>query len=216
MTPQPYDDQHAFIDIISNTLGVLILITLLSIILSGELSETEVELKPADRLTIDIHPPRRDLFLSKSNYYIAINQHIVPWPVEAIGKMLLEQRDLSAGSIDIGEFLFLDYTEYGDRPGYLPADADCYNLSLTPDPKAIVKLPPPDIDTLAAKIGNDYREKHIIPLFFVYPSGMNIFSKIHRRLAEGNIRLRWVPTSEKKDVNIYRLRHQYSDYYLKR
>jgi len=210
------DDQHAFVDVISNTLGVLILLTLLSILLHGQLSTISKHTMPSEHRTIEIKMPRRNLILPNSSYFIAISNRIIPLPLHEIARKLLQDREMIIGDLQIGTFIFINLSVNHDTK-FFPRDTNCYHLSFKPNLKSIenfYKLS--DTSTLFEEIKNSYIENNIVPLFFVYPSGMNIFSKLHRNLTKDKIRMRWVPASDNNDISLYKSIEQFQDFYLKR
>jgi hypothetical protein len=212
------EDSHAFIDIISNTLGVLILLTLLSVILSGKISEIKSKIQPSDHLTIDFNMPKRNLFLPNSSYYIAISDQIVHWQVDEIAYFLLKNPDKAVGKIPTGEFVFLDMAGYTEEKT-IPTDIDSYKLFFTPNRKTIKNqsvMSKEDINALFASLKIDYIKNNIVPLFFVYPSGINIFAKLHDKIINSDIRMRWRPAAMGNDIAIYRSKEQFQDFYFKR
>ena len=212
------EDQHAFTDIISNALAVLILLTLLSLMLSGEVYKKSLHEATDDADTMEVRMLRRDLIPLRSSYYVVVDNRIVRWPVAEIAAYLLNNPDAESGNHALCEFLFVDYAGFIGK-GKMLRDSNCFSLSFKPNLEFIAsEYPETDskvIETLATTIKKEYFDENVAPLFFVYPSGIDVFVLLHKAINSNNVRMRWRPASEGKKISIYRSQEQFNDLYGK-
>ncbi|MDM8561183.1 hypothetical protein [Candidatus Parabeggiatoa sp. HSG14] len=210
----------AFIDAIANSLGVLIIVTLLLILLSQYVANkqplAEVEHNVVGKQDLRKVEHGRDMMVgtkicrktairSWPKEYIVMNDLIVPLNKKEISKAIITS-DKSWGEIDEGKWELF-------RGDYKERDIDVFELEFTPNIKAIEtnwqkQNPKKRLDGLLAEL-----QANSILFFFVYPSGMNIFSSLYPLLLQKAVRFQVVyqPSSTSK-VIIWRDSEQFDTF----
>jgi hypothetical protein len=208
----PETDQ-AFVDIISNTLGILILITLLTIIISGQISNVDISNKKIGKDKLSVNEPIKPIFKKKTSVYVSLENNIVKLSLDEAGEFLIKHPNKTIYDASIGRMEFMDFADLGENKPRMHRDIDCYDFKIKIDKKKFDALPKTVIDQLFQQIKQDYGSEEFIPLFFVYSSGIEAFSQLHKRLMTHNIPYRWVPT--RNTITLFRSHLGFTHYYSK-
>jgi hypothetical protein len=210
----------AFVDVISNTLMVVLVMTLLLVVVSG--LRVAGEPMPADAAEVDLRLPERELFPPWSRYYLVAAQGLIELDLAAIVS-LLEHDRLTAdnqrwrGGFSQGQVLWQDErADFGLRQelGLGLGDLDNFRLQIQPDPDQLAKdaigLTPTSVDQLINGWKAAYRARREVPGFFVYAGGMDQFARLFPSLQQAGLRFRWTALKAREPVVLYRAQSQFT------
>jgi hypothetical protein len=96
MAPTTTAQDSAFVDVISNTLMVVLVMTLLLVVVSG--LRVAGEPAPADAAEAELRLPERELFPPWSRYYLVAAQGLIELDLAAIVSLLEHDRLTADGS----------------------------------------------------------------------------------------------------------------------
>ena len=190
-------DDFSTVDVVSNTLGIIILVTLLCFFFYGH---SRFFPQDSDGMEQD-----NNILLATSLYtyepiplyYLAYNGRLIELPmVDAANRMESENQwtvPTSIGTYSLRHF------------GIIKRDIACYNLTITLDEERLKNLPGEySFENFKAKLFDQYRENRVAPMFFVHPSGYEAFIPVYRDLLKQKVRFRWRPMEQRqKSIKIY-------------
>ena len=177
----------SFLDIATNTLAIVMIVTMFALLTAKpETSaprDPRFEEKP--RLALRAQPPLAERpFL---DYYLVFDGLIVRWEQERyvdalIGSGLRDTVVLPGGKLRVSATME-------------PRDPDSFSATFVPDmptlAQAATPLMPATVEAVAANIIGRLKARGLAPNFVVYPSGMDAFETLYRRLREEPIWMRW-------------------------
>ena len=203
------DGQEAFVDIVSNTLGVLIVLTLVAFVWAGSAFESSTT--QGEQVPLRFQASQKSGLAPWTRFYLVRDGQVLSWDIEALAD-IIASGGLTPGRFDAtadtpqGRLTFETYQSDGD-------DIDAYQLSFIPsvEKDADAKRLPEDDVALANRLAADSRRRRVRPSFLVYQSGMDRFSRLHGLLIERAVRFRWVPVEDGGSLGLYRDRTQFLD-----
>lgn len=197
---------NAISDVISNLLGILIVVLLVTSISMGYQAKNSLESASTEESApLEFRPSQREWFPPFSEFYIVAHDKMAIWDLtETIetfeGQSVEPASGIQTVKTPSGVFRFSGFGVNGDIDSYyLEYDVNWARFKAQEGHFY-------DEDRIELFF-NDVRklsETHTVPCFFVYPSGMRLFSKIHARLANTGLRFRISTIHAQQPVIIYR------------
>ncbi len=184
------DNDGAFVDVVTNAFGVIILITLFIFVASGVITVQQV----GKTETIDFTPSKRILFPPYSRYYLFYADKVLEIDLNPVASQLANQPQKDEVSMPYGTFKLSDGTsrDIAPRP-YLFSDIDYYLLTFELLPtgieKTAKKLPIGTENDFLAQIKAEIGT--MIPTFIVHKTGMELFAQLFPHLIKSQMRFRW-------------------------
>lgn len=177
----------SFLDIATNTLAIVMIVTMFALLTAKP--ETSVPHDPRfgekPRLALRAQPsPAERPFL---DYYLVFDGRIVRWEQERYVEALIagglrDTVDLPGGKLRVSAAME-------------PRDPDSFSATFVPAfavlAKAATPLASETVEAVAANILDRLKTHGLAPNFVVFPSGMDAFEALYRRLREEPIWLRW-------------------------
>ena len=190
----------SFLDIATNTLAVVMIVTMFALLTVKP--ETATQRDPRfdeePRLALRAQSPlaERPFF----DYYLVFSDRIVRWQQERYVDELIVNGLRNTIELPGGKLRVSAAME--------PRDPDSFSASFAPDFAALAAratlLAPETVDTVAADIAERLKTRGLAPNFVVFPSGMDSFEALYRRLRGEPIWLRWFLWSEDSPIKIER------------
>jgi hypothetical protein len=190
------DNDSAFIDIVANIFGVILLITLFIFIVRGTLSIEIIEKTQPDIKTIDFTPPKKPIFPPYSYYILFYENRYLKLDRQFIVQTLINQPQKDEFQTAYGKVQI----DYGDNYGirllekdFFYSDIDSYKITIFLE-KSKIKAEGKLLDInkecdFVRQIKNN--KGTAIPSFIVHKTGMDLFSRIYPCLINSKIRFRW-------------------------
>lgn len=182
------NSDSAFLDIATNLLAVLMIITVISMVTAQRASHSARDTQAVDEPTLKVNPRQRDRFPPFSQFYFVIDGRIAPLDLAPIGARLLADPETFTGAVALGHYRWLP------EP-ITPRDIDTYQLQFSLDPAAVSAHIPEfsraSLADLIAELEAVYASERRAPVFIVYPSGMDVFAEIYPALSTAALRFRW-------------------------
>jgi hypothetical protein len=179
---------NAFLDIATNLLAILLIVTLFALAAPRQLSEGANPLPAQTPLGPRFVEPQRALFPPFSRFYFVIADRVLVWDQEAVVDAIAADPSTRTGRIWQGRFEWRP-------PPLISRDIDRFQLKFWPDRAAIVQQAPPwsaaHGEALIAELAQAAAEARIAPVFIVQPDGMETFVPLHARLHAAGLRFRW-------------------------
>ena len=194
------DGLDSFGDVISNLLGLLVVLVMVMFITVG-IGADATEGRPSeDQLILPFKAPRRETFRPWDQAYVVAFDTIAPIEFESIVSALMESplkrrhrldsawavysKNLDSNDVDYYDFSYrIIWDEF--RAKAIPMDEEDISKWVTTELGQ------------ANKSGNSCS-------FYVYPSGMRVFAMVHDGLRREKIRFRWFPEKAGKDISFSR------------
>lgn len=189
----------SFVDLISNLLGVFIIITLLFVLLRLSYA-TQAETVE----TLPVTPKATEFFRLWDNYYLVVEDRIILIDINKIAQHYAENGSHyfhnAQGKIQIDNFETNE--KFGAR-----RDPGSYAFTFTPDIQKLIteNKPLEDYQGFINNLANNYQKYQILPTFMVLESGMEVFSDIYPQLMQAGIRHRWYPMQKNTYSNEYNI-----------
>lgn len=203
------------VDVITNLLGVFILVTMISLLVTQAARITPVPDEPHEAAPFEERPQK--MFPSFSLYIWVGADGIVTLPLAAIAQALLDAPDTLKGEIG-GVHYELDDTQRLERLG-LTAQADrlrvdwsAYRLTLTVDPARVAAGTGADPGRVPADASPDAVVEAVLRdlpadtalTVFVDPAGFERFGPLHAALSDRRVCFRWRVFSMTEGVTLSR------------
>lgn len=185
----PRDDvaQSAFLDVATNLLAVILLLTLFSGIGTGRHkygSET-APVQSASSLRFLSH--QREWFPPFSRFFFVTAGRMIPWDQAAVVQALQAAPAASSGHTWQGRYEWQAVTL---------RDLDGYRLRFYPDLAYLTAHTPlwtsAQTEHLLSALSAAARQQ-VAAVFIVYPDGMALFTPIYEQLRARGLRFRWFP-----------------------
>jgi len=194
MMNQNNDNDGAFVDVVTNAFGVIVLITLFIFVASGVISVQQVGKTELETETIDFTPSERFLFPPYSRYTLFYANKVLEIDFNSVARQLVNQPQKTEISMPYGTFKLFDGTlrDIAPQP-YLFSDIDYYRLTFELVPAGIEtagkKLPIGAENHFIAQIKAEMGT--MIPTFIVHKTGMELFARVFPYLMKSQMRFRW-------------------------
>lgn len=202
---------NAFLDIATNLLAILLIVTLFALATPRQLTEGANTLPSVAQAGPRFVEPRRALFPPFSRFYFVISDRVAVWDQEAVVAALAMDPATRSGRIWQGRF------EWRPEP-LVTRDIDSFQLRFWPDRDAILQQSPPwsaeQTLQLVAELARDAASDQIAPVFIVQPDGMETFVPLHARLQAAGQRFRWFTQPPEEPLLIGREIAQFTHYGL--
>lgn len=192
-----------FVDIATNLLAVVLIVTVLVIAANPRLGTTE---GPEGLRLLD---PPREVLPPLSEIILLQQDRVAQIDLGPVGDVLRRPGRPRSGRVEMGEF------QLASSP-WVGRDVDAFDLRLRPDPVWIAAAPRLDPAALAASLAARGGPGAPVPLFFVRPSAMDGFAELHERLVAAGLRFRWVPVPEADELRLFRDETMFSSYSFRR
>lgn len=182
------DGYGSFGDIISNLLGLLVVLVMVLFLSVGMDGEKENGAPPAEVAPMEFRSARNKGFRPWDKVFVVAHDSIMPIDFDAIVTSLIPGR---------GRRVAMDaYTAFLSRSAD-QADVDYFTLIITPDwDDYREKYPPVDdhgLDLWMEEVTGSALKEGVSCTFLVAANGMPFFSKIHSRLQAIPLKYRWQP-----------------------
>lgn len=195
-------DDSGFLDVATNTLAIIIIVTVFSLAVVRETIPTSPEPDAVLDPPLIYRVGERTPFPPPSIFVLFVDARTLRLDGDGIVMQLLDKppgpvmrETVSQGRID---FMPLSASGY---------DVDIYQFAFTPDPTYIATLPPFDPAQAAAFVDDveqTWRTSGHAPTFLVYPSGMDAFAAAHAALEQRAMPWRWVLIQEGQPIRLER------------
>jgi len=207
----PPESQEAFVDVLSNTLGVVILLVLLFTLLSQSQPTARSHAEttptyPVPPMQQRWPPPWKVFYVLRDNRLIKLDFAAV---IEIIQQGQTQTRFSYGKNIQTGNTDQLDFTF---KTRMVERDADGYELLFHLRDDYILQQPVFDETELPTVLSE--KPTSVVPFFYVYPSGMTVFVPLFKALREKQIDFQWVALQAHQEMNLYRHAVQFERYAL--
>lgn len=193
------DNDGAFVDMVTNAFGVILLITLFIFVASGAILVQQVDNMEPENETIDFTPSKRFLFPPYSRYYLFYADKVLDFDLNSVARQLVNDPQNVEVSLPYAVFQLFDGRDVSPAQ-YLFSDIDYFRLSFELVPSGIelagqnllIGEEAHFIDKVKAEMGT------MMPTFMVHKTGMDLFSRVFPYLMKSKIRFRWVLIKDKE------------------
>jgi len=188
MTEDYNQGLNSMADIISNLLGILTVVFLVTTLTIGLLEQTPNQVDPEKQASIEFKTPKRAWFPAWEKYFLIVKGRIIYLDLNQASDIFMQEgsnaREIKTA---IGTYTLFDNEYHSDVNVYslkceVNWDAAFKNNASADDKKCNAFLN-------AAEQRS--RKMRGIAIFLVYPTGMKLFSKIHRELLKRRIRFKF-------------------------
>ncbi|MEZ5583645.1 MAG: hypothetical protein R3F37_13650 [Candidatus Competibacteraceae bacterium] len=199
----------AFLDIAANLLAIMLIVTLFSLITVRYGADRSDNPLATINPNLPFVEPRRDLFPPFSRFFLVAAERVVEWDQAAVVTALQAEPEALSGNTRQGRYRLLPeaLTVY---------DIDTHTLQFHPDIAGLAESVAPFDETgeaaLVERLTQDYAASRRLPVFIVYPSGMETFARLYPRLQDSGLRFRWFARAEGAPLDIGRHPAQFTDY----
>ena len=176
-----------FLDIATNTLAIVMIVTMFALLTARPQTSAQRDprFEEVPRLALRVQPPLAERpFL---DYYFVFDGRIVRWEQERYVDELI------AGGLR--ETVALPGGKLRVSAAMEPRDPDSFSATFVPDWPALaegaIRLDSEAVEAVAAGIVDRLKSRSLAPNFVVFPSGMDAFETLYRRLRDERIWLRW-------------------------
>ena len=199
--------QGAFLDIATNLLAIILIVTLFSLVSMRHATQTAAH--PAARPVSSPRfvEPRRELFPPFSRFFFVVSGRVVRWDQESVVAALIAAPDALFGTTAQGRF------EWLPEP-LVTRDIDTFQIRFFLDTPAILAQEPPWSEDATARLVSDLvaadTSSRIAPVFIVHPAGMETFVPLHERLQAAGLRFRWFAQKSDEPLRLGRHPEQFT------
>lgn len=201
----------AFLDIATNLLAILLIVTLFSLIGLRQPTEGASQLPAPPSAGIRFIEPQRYLFPRFSRFYFVLAGQVVPWDQEAVVRALADAPDQRSGQTGQGRFAWLP------EP-LVTRDIDTFQLRFWPERAALLADQTPwteqRTEQLVIELADAAARQRIAPVFIVYADGMETFVTLYAQLQAAGLRFRWFARHPDEPLLIGRHPAQFTHYGL--
>jgi hypothetical protein len=200
------DNDGAFVDMVTNAFGVILLITLFIFVASGAVLVQHVDkTNPEDETkTIDFLPSKRFLFPPYSRYYLFYADKVLDFDLNSVSRQLVNDPQKIEVSLPYAVFELFDGSlrDASPPPQYLFSDIDYYRLTFELVPSGIEtvgqNLPVGDEAHFLDQVKAEIEMGTMMPTFMVHKTGMDLFARVFPYLMKSQIRFRWMVIKDKE------------------
>ncbi|WP_089718569.1 hypothetical protein [Candidatus Entotheonella palauensis] len=199
--------ESGFLDIASNTLAVVLIVTMISLLSIRSHTRASTDPRAVVDPTVEFRQLSSTLFGPFSTYFFVLEDRLVQWDQEGFVADLLERGPqgktlvraqgrlrLKGGATTPRDVNGFEAIFYLDPQGMLTDQAEWDEAQETAWLQQLVQ---------------SYERDHIAPTFIVYRSGMNRFARLYPQLRESGVRFRWYAW---RDRDVFRLTRRVSDF----
>lgn len=201
----------AFLDIATNLLAILLIVTLFALAAPRQRDEGASQLPARPSAGPRFIEPRRDLFPPFSRFYFVIADRVTVWDQEAVVAALAAAPDTRSGRTWQGRFDWLPEL-------LVTRDIDSFQVQFWLDRDAILTQSPPwsaeQTERLVVELGRAASSDRIAPVFIVHPDGMETFVPLYEGLQATGQRFRWFTQRPDEPLLIGRHVAQFTHYGL--
>ena len=207
---------NAFLDVAANTLAVIMIVCLFAFFVVERHQERSQEPIQDTEVDTPFQEPLWSAFPPWNRYYIVDNGNIRLWNLDAFAEDYAARPPASRR----GKTKTPHGTYQVKTLPIVLRDLDTYYLDFWPqrDP-AVPSRPLSDAepyDALLASLVQAFDENRLVPTFFVYPKGMDIFDGLYSRLTKASARFRWIALKDSEPIRLYRQHSMFRDYRFRR
>lgn len=203
--------QGAFLDVATNLLAVILIVTLFSLVSLPH--KTQSSTHPAAR-PISMPrfvEPQRDLFPPFSRFFFVVGDRVLAWDQEALVAARLAEPNRNAGSLPQGRY------EWVPEP-LVTRDIDSFQVRFYLDRETALAQTPPWTPERAgpfiAELSAHHAAQRGLPVFIVHPDGMETFAPLYERLQAAGLRFRWFPQDADEPLLLGRHPAQFTDHVI--
>ena len=190
----------SFLDIATNTLAIVMIATMFALLTAQPETSAPRDPRFAEkpRLALRAQPQLAERpFL---DYYLVFDGQIVRWEQERYVDALIADGlrttvDLPGGKLRVSAAME-------------PRDPDSFSAAFVPDlpvlARAATPLTPETVEAVFANVVGRMKSHGLAPNFVVFPSGMDAFGPLYRRMREEPIWLRWFLWPDDEPLKIER------------
>ena len=198
MSEESFD--ASFLDIATNTLAIVMIVTMFALFTVKQETTGERDPRFTDEPQLALRNQPSVTERPFLDYYFVFDGRIVRWQQERYVDQLImhglrDTVDLPGGKLRVSAAME-------------PRDPDSFTASFVPEFSELAEqaaiLEPDTVEGIAADIIDRGRTLSMAPNFVVYPSGMDAFEALYRRMREETIWLRWFLWSEDAPLKIER------------
>lgn len=201
----------AFLDIATNLLAILLILTLFALTAPHQFTEGASQLPAPPSAGPRFVEPRRELFAPFSRFYVVLADRVAVWDQEAVVAALAAAPDARSGTTWQGRFTWLP------EP-LVTRDIDTFRLEFRLDRDAILERSLPwsadQTERLVDELARDAAADRIAPVFIVHPDGLETFVPLYERLQAAGQRFRWFTQRPDEPLLIGRHVAQFTHYGL--
>ncbi|MBK1648339.1 hypothetical protein [Rhabdochromatium marinum] len=212
MEPHAATDS-AFLDIATNLLAVILIVTLFALI--GGRPQSSQATHPLAPVPSEprFDEPRRELFPPFSRFYFVRADHVLPWDQDAVLDELAAHPQARSGHTWQGRY------QWQPEP-LVTRDIDSFRLQFFLDPVPHTEQTPEqrgralarqDLALLLDEL-RQAKQQHSAAVFLVWPDGMNLFAALYPKLREHGLRFRWFAQDPDQPLLIGRDPAQFTHY----
>lgn len=199
----------AFLDIATNLLAVILIVTLFSLVAVQHKTHSSTHPAAQPHPTLRFVEPQRDLFPPFSTFFFVTADRIVRWDQAAVIEALQANPQSLSGVTPQGRYEWL--------PEVLTTrDIDTFQIHFFLDHAAALAREPPFSDAMADRLIADliqaYQIARTAPVFIIYPTGMETFTPLYARLQDAGLRFRWFTRRADEPLYLGRSPAQFTDY----
>lgn len=212
--PMDADAEAPFVDLVSNLLGVIILLTLIAILLQGGTAQRTFGRVDTVAEELPFLQPERNNVRPFTAAFAVTADGILPIPMHRIAMAMLEQPEAVAIALDdIGLDVALQRRERVLQFGRLDMelgllnppyrDLNEYRVSMTLREGAFEREWMDGEGFLALPLMDPNAASQPRPLFYVYADGFDLFADLHAELQSRQARFRWLALTDEDPLVIY-------------
>jgi hypothetical protein len=201
----------AFLDIATNLLAILLIVTLFALAAPRQRDEGASQLPARPSAGPRFVEPQRERFPPFSRFYFVLADRVVVWDQNAVVAALATAPNTRSGTIWQGRFA------WRSEP-LVTRDIDTFQLEFWLDRDAILTQSLPwsveQTERLVVELARDDASDRIAPVFIVHPDGMETFVPLYQGLQATGQRFRWFTQRPDEPLLIGRHIAQFTHYGL--
>ncbi len=201
--------QGAFLDIATNLLAIVLIVTLFSLVSARHESQTSSHPTARPTSAERFVEPQRDLFPPFSSFFFVVAARVVRWDQEAVVAALMNAPEALSGTIAQGRY------EWVPEP-LVTRDLDTFQIRFFLDAQAVLAREPPwseaATDRLIIELTKGFANTRTAPVFIVHPAGMETFAPLYERLQAAGLRFRWFAQMPDEPLLLGRHPAQFTDH----
>lgn len=213
MVESSEQSDSAFLDVATNTLAALLIVTMLSLVTTQRQKHLSTTPEAQSHTSLAFMEPQRPLVPPWNSYFFVVEDRVVRWDLEAVVRALLSAPEVSTGGTRQGTYRLLG------EP-LTPHDIDTFDLDFACDRHALLADHPPlsasAEEAFLATLRRDYAALNTVPTFVVYASGMERFATLYPHLEQAGLRFRWVALHEGEPLRLSRQPWMFTSYSFRR
>ena len=214
-------DKTALIDIVSNLLGALILMSCLMLVTQGMVEaqhNAHAVVPPTD---LRFRMPPRPVLRPLMTVYVVRSGQVAALDLTRLSDVIASADAPLEGALPESGLRFSlnkraewrDLREANVTPDAVFSDINEYDISIEVDENWFTEKAWMTLDDLMAMVTTRRTEsRYTLPLFMVYRSGFGVFTQIRSQLELANVRYRWLALKDEEPIRLYRNRFMFQKY----